>query len=263
MILQRFEDFMAERGTSDIPLLMFASDTFTPYWSGSDHDAATRNVVDLIQNAARTAVEQMMSLSSSYWSLDSRPQRRRESWDVFVSALPLHTPCQIFFHLRAVVVQIAGTTDDKRMFSHLLEAVYALIYENKYRKEIGLTADALTHLQRAYELADIKDDTLDDLLSPWLESRSPWDLRLKDYLLDEPEALWRALNDSQREKTLLPQFFEILWKESGSTRAYHAVITKLQKLFDLISPAMATAPFPALPAHDRYPDMPQPAVSLP
>lgn len=227
------------------PLRFLAADFFVPYWRHvlpGDIDAAS---VRTTQEAARASVDLSMGGEAIYWDIDFSEAAALRTWRLFDARTKGLAP-EALGHVHALCLQLLATPQESIAADELLGLVTRLRNDWTFRASVGCTAADGDVLGAAYESSRGDFVSIPDLTERWLESDTPWDVRLRSHTPDLPEFVAGIFGSAYGPRTALPLFRQNLRELLGSEEAYRSFVKRLQKVFERAQSPQVKVKFPAL-----------------
>ncbi len=227
------------------PLRFLAADFFVPYWRhvlAGEIDAAS---VRTAQEAARACVDLSMGGEAIYWNIDFSVANALRTWRLFDARTKGLAP-EPLGHVQALCLQLLATPQESVSADALLSLVPRLRHDWSFRGTLGYPADDADVLGAAYEGPRTDFVSIPDLTERWLESETPWDLRLKSHTPDLPEFVVTIFGTAYGPRTALPLFRQNLRALLGTEDAYRAFVKRLQRTFERAQSPEVKVAFPVL-----------------
>ncbi len=227
------------------PLRFLAADFFVPYWRNIVAGDTDAEAVRTTQEAARAAVDLAMGGEPIYWNIDFSEEHALRTWRLFDARTKGLAP-EALGHVRALCVQLLATPAESIAADELLGLVTRMRHDWTFRASIGCTSDDMDVLGAAYESSRSDFVSIPDVTERWLESDTPWDVRLRSQTPDLPEHVAGIFASAYGPRTALPLFRQNLRQLLGDEEAYRSFVKRLQRVFDRSQSPQVKVPFPAL-----------------
>jgi hypothetical protein len=217
------------------PLLVLAADFFVPHWKyllpGESQGELDSMAVAVTQAAARAAVDHLMSKGEIFWHCNFSEAAATRTWKLFERRTKV-LATEPLDYVRELCVQLLAPDEEAVAVDALVELVTRLRNDLHYRVRLGYSNQDADLLEAAHER--LRSDVIFkvDFNTGWLDSLTPWDIRLRDHTPDLPEFVAQLFGTAFDLRTRLPHFRQNLRLLLETDEAYRAFVKRLRAAFE-------------------------------
>jgi hypothetical protein len=228
---KNFSEVMAADDHSYYPLRFMSSEFFLPYWKYFWSSEIDEKYVRIIQATARECVDYFMQGEDEYWLISFAEEDTIKTWQLF-EKLIRDLPEDIQRQVQSLCLQVAVSADESANVDYLLNLMTRLRLDVDFRHSVGYSDADATVLDAVYE--STAEDAIDtyELQEKWLNSRDPWDEKLRSQTPDLPESVCIIFSTAYGPRTNLPLIQENLKLLLENESDYQSFISRLEASFD-------------------------------
>jgi len=230
------ENFFISMGKSDCsydPLRFLSSDYFQKYWTVFIPDVLNDTNIQLVQEAARRAVDDFMYWETIYWNTSFDRKKSTRIWLNFAKSIDVlsEEKKEAVYDL---CLQFVISKIDKKSIDYTLELITSLCFDELFYKSVEYLDTDKAILNATYEYnVDkwIDNTTWWELEEEFLTSTSLWDIKLREQTPDLPESISVIFSSAYETRTVLPTIKRNLKLILTDNNSYNEFVARLKDVF--------------------------------